>query len=44
MEGAKKARQHCPIPHPLGTNNMPNLYLQRKRKQLLPQALWYKGP
>lgn len=30
-------------PH-LSTNHTPDLYLQRKRKQLLPRALWYKGP
>lgn len=42
-EVQRRSQQHCPIPA-RGTNSVPNLYLQRKRKQLLPQALWYKGP
>lgn len=33
-----------PLIPPLPTNQTPDLYLQRKRKQLLPRALWYKGP
>lgn len=40
---AESARQHT-LPRPLGTDHMPDLYLQRKQKQLPPQALWYKGP
>lgn len=31
-------------PDPTATHHTPDLYLQRKRRQLLPPALWYKGP
>lgn len=34
----------CPLPSTPVANYMADLYLQRKWKQLLPQALWYKGP
>jgi hypothetical protein len=42
--GVQRARQPSPTLHPPAASHMPDLYLQRKQRQLLPQALWYKSP